>query len=339
MTSLHISGWSNEQFSYVSWGPSNIPDTFVLYQPANPYYLLLGMPYFPGPGAYFVTLILGFAFVFPLIYYLFDKNPMLGLISCFIIEFCFQLIADYIPYGGLHYLFDGCIIRFLSAIGMGVWFVYNHDLFAKRNLFVILLFPLSLFLSLISHNAILDIFPPSFFENLEFLFERAPYSQPPYNYGLKFFRLYPYWININLFVFFFPALIFLIFMKILPSKLNENKKISQKTQNTVKFLSKLTYHILLVQIVYFFIQIPLSTANWDYFLFNRVLFDAMLDPFSAGVDMNMMTADRYLGLFIAKCFFYFISVVIVISLSLCFYLIESGIRKGCKKIGEKNTSK
>ncbi|MBY9007728.1 MAG: hypothetical protein KGD63_13360, partial [Candidatus Lokiarchaeota archaeon] len=277
----------------------------------------------------------GFAIIFPLIYKLFDKNPILGLLSCYIIEFCFQIIADFIPYGGLHYLFDGCIIRFLSAIGLGVWFIYGHDIFAKRNLFVILLFPLSLFLSLISHNALIGgIFPPSFFDNLSFIFERAPYSPAPYNYGLRFFRLYPYWININLFVFFYPALLFLIFMKVLPSKLNENKKISQKTQKTVRFLSKLTYHILLVQIVYFFVQIPLSTTDWDFLLINREIFSALLDPINAGVPMSMLSTERYFGLFIAKCFFYFISVVIVISLSICFYLVESGFRKGFKKTGQ-----
>ncbi|MBY9007630.1 MAG: hypothetical protein KGD63_12845, partial [Candidatus Lokiarchaeota archaeon] len=276
----------------------------------------------------------GFAIIFPLIYKLFDKNPILGLLSCYIIEFCFQIIADFIPYGGLHYLFDGCIIRFLSAIGLGVWFIYGHDIFAKRNLFVILLFPLSIFLTLCSHNAFIGgIFPPSFFENFSFIFERAPLSPAPYNYGLRFFRLYPYWQNVNLFVFFYPALQFLIFMKVLPSKLNKNKKISQKTQKSVRVMSKLTYHILLVQIVYFFIQIPLSTANWDYFMIDDTLFNAILDPIISGVDMNMLTADIYLGLFIAKSFFYFINFVIVVALALSFYLVESGIRKGFKKMG------
>ena len=334
ITSYHVYGWSETELGVISWGETNRPPDS--YTNVNFYFLLIGAPFLPGPGSYFIVLIIQFAIIFPLIYKLFVRNPFIGLISCYIIELSFQLIANYIPFGGLHFLFSGCILRFISAVGLGVWFVNNHNLFAKQNLFVIILTPLSIFLLLCSHNSLLNIFPASFFNPN--IFEPMYYN--PNNYGLTFFQNFPWWPNTNLFVYFYPALVFLIFMKILPSKLNENKPLSQKTQIFFKSFSKVTYHILLVQGVFFMISIPLSSTYWDSIMIPEDIYGTIIEPITAGItDVNLLSFQRYISYMIAKIFFYIIIVAIVIVIALCFYVFESSIRKGCKKIGEQITRK
>jgi len=328
ITSYHIFGWSETELGFISWGGTNLDPNS--YTNVNFYYLLLGAPFFPGPGSYFIVLIIQFALIFPLIYKLFDKNPILGLISCYIIELSFQLIANYIPFGGLHFLFSGCVLRFLSAIALGVWFIYNSDLFSKHNLFVILLTPLSIFLMLFTHNHLLHLFPASFFNPDIF----NPMFYTPDNYGLRFFNTFPWWANTNLFMYFYPALVFLIFMKVLPSKLNENNPISQKTENFFKSFSKITYHILLVQTVFFMVSIPLSSTYWDRLMIPEDIFDTIVEPIRAGItNVNLLSSQRFISYAIAKTFFYIVIVAIVIAIALCFYLFESGLRKGFKKIG------
>ncbi|MBN1215500.1 MAG: hypothetical protein JXA99_08645 [Candidatus Lokiarchaeota archaeon] len=328
ITSYHIFGWSESELGFISWGETNLNPND--YTNINPFFLLLGAPFFPGPGSYFILVIIQFIVIFPLIYKLFDKNPIIGLICCYIIEFTFQIISNYIPYGGLHFLFSGTVLRFLSAIGLGVWFIYNHELFSKHNLFVLLLIPLSIFLLLCSHNADLNLFPASFFN--PDIFEPMHYN--PNNYGLKFFNNFPWWPNTNLFVYFYYAFIFLVLMKILPSKLNKEKSISRKTQNFFRSFSKVTYHILLVQTVFFMIAIPLSSTYWDNLMIPEDIYDTIVDPITAGItDVHLMSIQRYMSYIIAKIFFFFIITAIVVTIALCFYLVESGLRISIKKTG------
>ncbi|MFW9951356.1 MAG: hypothetical protein ACFFKA_14660, partial [Candidatus Thorarchaeota archaeon] len=101
----------------------------------------------------------------------------------------------------------------LSAIGLGMWFSKRPDLFAKQNLFIWILFPLSLYY-LIQYQ----------FFGFHFEFIRGDY---------------------NLFVFPYSAFLVLLGIKLIPN--NRNNWFT-KTFSTI---GKSTYHILLTQILYF----------------------------------------------------------------------------------------
>ncbi|MFX0064679.1 MAG: acyltransferase [Candidatus Hermodarchaeota archaeon] len=187
--------------------------------PASPS-ILLGYPLFPGPGSYFVTILLQFIFVFPLLYRLSQINPKLSLGVGFGLDLAFQLIAPYIIlFDQFPYLFDACILRYLSAISIGLWFCENPDLFARRNIFVIIGTPIS----------IVTILSAFFFD-----------------ITIPFFRTGEWWATSHIFTYFYAALVFLVGLKILPAQINRN------SLSIFLKLSRLTYHILLVQIIYYY---------------------------------------------------------------------------------------
>ena len=64
LSGYHITGWSNTHFAMISWGATSIPSN-----PVNIIYFLLGAPYFPGPGSFFMMILIQFILVFPLIDY------------------------------------------------------------------------------------------------------------------------------------------------------------------------------------------------------------------------------------------------------------------------------
>ena len=101
----------------------------------------------------------------------------------------------------------------LSAIGLGMWFSKRPNLFAKQNLFIWILFPLSLYY-LIQYQ----------FFDFRFDFIRGDY---------------------NLFVFPYSALLVLLVIKLLP------KKWDNWFTQAISTIGKSTYHILLTQILYF----------------------------------------------------------------------------------------
>ncbi|MFX1532962.1 MAG: acyltransferase family protein [Promethearchaeota archaeon] len=245
--------------------------------PANPI-ILLGAPVFPGPGSYFVTILLQFIFVFPLLYRLNQIDPKLSLGVGFGLDLAFQLIAPYITlFDQCPYLFDACILRYLSAISMGLWFCENQDLFAKRNIFVIIGTPISIV-------AVLSAF----------LFDNP----------IPFFRTGDWWATANIFTYFYAALVFLVGLKILPAQMNKfSFSFFQK-------LSKLTYHILLVQIVYYY--------PW-------IMHVVLVDLFSKGI-------TNPLGLLSAKMLVLLIELILFTILAYGLFRLDSIIKIYSRKI-------
>lgn len=101
----------------------------------------------------------------------------------------------------------------LSAIGLGMWFSKKPNIFAKQNIFIWILFPLSLYY-LIQYQ----------FFDFRFDFIRGDY---------------------NLFVFPYSAFLVLLGIKLLP------RKWDHWFGRAISTIGKSTYHILLTQILYF----------------------------------------------------------------------------------------
>ena len=340
LTNLHVWGWSNPELHVVSWGQNNAP-AWAQSNLSQPLLsdILMGSPIFPGPGTYYIPILIQFVMLFPLIYKLFDKSPILGLIACFLIELIFQLwIIPLIvgPVGDNNLFFCGNMFRYISAIGLGVWFVNNHNIFSKKNLPIVAMSLLSLFLLLAFFFG--DLWFP-WLDNFNILghniFRRNDFID--YGYSLSFFRTEPWWGKSNIFTYFYPATIFLIFMKILPSNLNENKKISRGITRFFKSFSKITYHILLVQLVFFWVYIPISATEsfqWNDHFYIQYISD-LAGPYANGFNLRWLEVpfNDALAILYIKYIMFIITFIVVLILSGIFYVFENKLQKGIKLIG------
>ncbi len=106
-------------------------------------YLLLGYLPFWGPGNWFIPLLFGSILVFPLIYWLFDRRPLVTIGLCFLSELLMQFILWFL-YPAASSIYDWFIISairvnilfFLPAVGLGLWFSKNYDVRNRHNWFV-----------------------------------------------------------------------------------------------------------------------------------------------------------------------------------------------------------
>ncbi len=348
LTGYHANGWSSTQLQPVSWGETNLDFGTGNYRPTYTYvniiYILIGTPYFPGPGEFYIVILMQFILIFPLIYKLFERNPILGLISCYIIEISFQLITGSpdLPVGQFFddhtFLFCGSIFRYMSVIGLGIWFVNNHDLFSKKNFFVIIMaIPAVCILILVYWG---NFFFPSLLDNpiLADIFKHPAAGSS--GYAIKIFRTFPWWEKANLFTYFWPALLFLIFMKVLPSELNKDKPISKSISKFFEKYSRLTYHILLVQIVYFFISIPIYqyvsiSINESFY---KAFILPIVEPYGItsewDIQSTQISLEASIGISIMRLIAVFINCAVTFTLAIGFYKFEQGIQKNLKKIGK-----
>ncbi len=118
-------------------------------------YLLLGYLPFWGPGNWFIPLLFGSIFVFPLIYWLFDRRPLVTIGLCFLSELLMQSVLWFL-YPAASSVYDWFIISairvnilfFLPAVGLGLWFSKNYDVRNRHNWFVYPYLAFSVFLML-----------------------------------------------------------------------------------------------------------------------------------------------------------------------------------------------
>ncbi len=203
-------------------------------------HLLIGILPFYGPGNWFLPVIFWSILIMPLIYKGFSgklKWSIISLILCFIIELSIQLVIffilrPFIPNWGIIYGFISTTPFFmLSAIGLGMWFSGDRKYFSKKNLFMWILFPLS----------------------LGYLIRRQFYGKGvPFLLGDYHLLTFPY-----------SALLFLIIMQFIPEKINKNRRIVKG----IRKISKATYHILLTQILYFGIVISIWGGHYGASIF------------------------------------------------------------------------
>jgi len=185
--------------------------------------LFTGYLIFWGPGNWFIPVLLQSILIMPLIYYGFTKKPKLTLILSFVIEIAMQLIVfifigDITSWEESHILtlFMTSIPFYLSAVGFGMWFSFGHNLRSKRNLFVWILFLISL----------TYIIAFQFF-GFRFVLNGIPLLRGDYH-----FLTFPY-----------SAFLFLVVMALLP------KNPIGKFSRAISMIGKSTYHILLIQIL------------------------------------------------------------------------------------------
>jgi peptidoglycan/LPS O-acetylase OafA/YrhL len=178
-----------------------------------------------GPGNYFITLVFQFIFVFPLIYFGYKKAPKLTIVMCFVVNLAFELSALFVFASGAEYLYKANILRYLSAIALGLWISDDFDLFSTRNRFILLGAPVSIAYLLLS-----DIVA-------------FPNAAGTYTTINPWFL--PEWYTQNMVSFFYPTLLVLIGIRYLPVT-TKNPAASM-----LAHCGKLSYHIFLFQIVYF----------------------------------------------------------------------------------------
>ena len=216
--------------------------------------LFTGILPFWGPGNWFIPVILQSILILPLIYWAFTKKPALTLILCFVVEIALQLtvfffIGDLYPGGVISWpkvytlsLFMTSFPFYLSAIGLGLWFSFNRKPFSRRNLFIWILFPISL-IYMIGYQ----------FFGFRFRIGGVPLLRGDYH-----FIIFPY-----------SAVLFLLVMIILPQ--NSDNRFSR----AISLIGKSTFHILLTQILGYGI---ITAIGGTHYLIDVgfTIFDALL---------------------------------------------------------------
>lgn len=201
------------------------------------YFTILGLLPFTGPGNYFISILLQFIIIFPLLYLLYRYNPLLTLISCFVINFIFEIAASMIPFlSNNSYLYAASILRYLFLIVLGLWASDNFKL------------------DKIIHNKYIII---GLLIGIFYIFINSLFS-------LNFPCFQPYWGIQNILSSFYPFIICILGIKYFP-----NNSIN-KTVNFVGYIGKASYHIFLMQILFFglfwLLIIKLNMNNIPYYL-------------------------------------------------------------------------
>jgi len=180
-----------------------------------------------GPGDYFIPIIFQFLFLFPVLFYFYQKRPKGLLVLCFAAGVAFQY-SFYFLHLVSYAIYAQCIIRFLPVIALGFWISQDFGLFSKRNRYIlpgaILSVAILFFTELTTQTNILSSLAPAM--NL----------------------LYPL-------TFFYTTLIIIAGIHYLP------KEAKHRLGRTIACLGNASYHIFLVQIVYFGLFINLDVLN------------------------------------------------------------------------------
>jgi hypothetical protein len=200
-------------------------------------YLLLGYLPFWGPGNWFIPLLFSSILVFPLIYWLFEKQPTVTMVLCFLSEIVLQYFLWFL-YPAATSDFDRFIISvirvnilfFLPAVALGLWFSKGFDLRKRRNWFMYLYAPISIVfmidyatISSLTGRGIIGSFPNQIGEFFSFVqdFIKGDYTLLFYGYA---------------------ALLFLFAMEMI------NNTTTGLITRFIQRIGKSTYHILLFQI-------------------------------------------------------------------------------------------
>lgn len=212
---------------------ASFPNTF--YEDWLLNYIIFQRSLLEGPGNWFIPVLFQSIFLIPLLYWLISKWPKASLILCFAVEISMHLfLCIYIgpvtlDSWAIEIYFRLMILLYLSAIGMGLWFSQDHSLFSKRNLFVWVLFPISLI-----YMIAWDFF------NFRLQIDGSGIVRGDYNY----------------LTFLYSALIFLIILRLIP------KNPKNALAKVVSAMGKATFHIYLVQDVFYITLYTIYIDTW-----------------------------------------------------------------------------
>jgi len=104
----------------------------------RPSYLIGALPLEP-PGNYFATALVGVVLLSPLLVWAFRRNAVLALIGCVAVNIATELIllrglgvADRLAAGTAPYWFPAFPLRYLAAVGVGIWLSGHARLTDRR---------------------------------------------------------------------------------------------------------------------------------------------------------------------------------------------------------------
>lgn len=183
-----------------------------------------------GPGNYFISILLQFIILFPVLYKLYSYNPKYLLISSFILSFAFEIISFQVPIlDNSFYWYKACILRYLFLIVLGMWLVDN---FEPENL-----------KSLIIKKPVLAglILSTIYIIGVSIFLWEFPYFQSS-------------WQPQTILSFFYPLILCAIGIRYLPSS-------SNRILNGFRLIGKASYHIFLIQILFFVSGLQLIFYN------------------------------------------------------------------------------
>ena len=173
-----------------------------------------------GPGNYFISILIQFVLIFPILYKLYKYNPKYLLITGFILNFVFEILSTQISFlSDNSYWYRACILRYLFLIILGMWLVDNFEsanlksLIKKKNVLT------GLIVSIVYITGV-SIFSWKF-----------PYFQSS-------------WQPQTILSFFYPLIICAIGIRYLPS-------VPNNIWNCIGLIGKASYHIFLIQILFF----------------------------------------------------------------------------------------
>jgi peptidoglycan/LPS O-acetylase OafA/YrhL len=107
---------------------------------------LVGYLPVPGPGVYWITILLTFTLIWPAWMHLFRLRPGLVVAAAIALDVIFELWAGHVDdfrgagsTGGYPYAYDACILRYFAAIAVGMWLAIDDERAARRRLVVVAL--------------------------------------------------------------------------------------------------------------------------------------------------------------------------------------------------------
>jgi hypothetical protein len=195
---------------------------------------LIGQLPVGGPGNYYISILIEFTIIAPIIYLFYVKSEKITIVSLCIINIAFELIAPSIGlFDTNEYLYSASIPRYFAALAFGMLIARellkdNHvKIINKRNIAFIALLPVS----------IVYLFISSFIQQ-----------------AFPFFRATWGWQNIISFPY-----SFLLIMLLLNIDYERHIKAKvSKIHNIILKIGKASYHIFLVQILFFGFNLSLA---------------------------------------------------------------------------------
>lgn len=181
---------------------------------------LIGYLPLSGPGNYFISIVLEFILIFPIMYYIYKRNSMILLVLSFIISLLFELLANQLHMNGETYIYNACVLRYLFVIALGIYAAdalktTNLSFFKKNKIWVFIVISIAYMFWVSALGNHLTIIPE-------------------------------YWQPMIFLSFFYTFFLCALGLRYLPK--NSNKFIDK-----VSLMGKASYHIYLVQIVAFYI--------------------------------------------------------------------------------------
>ncbi len=204
-----------------------------------------------GPGRYFTTMAIQFILVFPLLYKLYILNPKAAIVVIFVIDISFQLFTQFSPFfydSGEFTIFYINVLRYFSNLALGLWLSDHREYetslkeFLKKNTFIVVGFAVSTGF-LIAYN---------FFN---------------FNFQIGDFRIGGAWVYQNYLTVFYPLMLVLLGIRFFP------KKPSNILAKILAFIGKRSFHIYLVQVVFFsaILRLPKFQTAQDSFTLSEGL--------------------------------------------------------------------